>query len=176
MALSRIYIETSILIDAIKDSIGETIESDRQNDVWYTKQCLLAAEAGEIEIITLTLTIAECRRAISDKPANEETKRLINSILTSGKVILLAEVTQNIAERARDLDWVHGIHMKGADSIHVATAITTGCKEIFTRDKNDLLKNASKLSTQGLRVLRPSDTQLLPPEYKYKQGKLLTKN
>lgn len=170
MSKPRIYIETSPIIDVIKGNAGIALPPDRANDVWHTQQCLRAALAGEIEVITSILTIAECRRAQSDKPPSPEVKRLINSVLTSGRVIMLAQVTQAIAERARDLEWVDGINLKGADAIHVATTLITGCKEFITNDGRGPHKNEAKIAALGLRVVRPSDTRFIPVEYR--QGKL----
>jgi predicted nucleic acid-binding protein len=97
-------------------------------------------------------------------------KRILRSVLTSGKVFSLAELTQTIAERARDLEWQDDINLRGADAVHVATAIKTGCKEFFTMDGRGPLKNAAKLAALGLRVIRPADTALLPENYR--QAKL----
>jgi predicted nucleic acid-binding protein len=169
MPKDRIYIETSPLVDYIKGD--RTLAEDRQRNNWYIKQFLTAALNGEVELITSTLTIAECRRALTDKPATEENKRLIRSTLTSGKVFTLAEVTRSIAARARDLDWNDGLtSLKGADAIHVATALVTDCRELFTTDARGILKNVSKIEALGLRVAPPANTSLLPPEYR--QGKL----
>jgi predicted nucleic acid-binding protein len=130
-----------------------------------------AAKDGEIEVVTSMLTIAECRRARQDKPPTEEMKRIINSVLTSGVVFNLAEVTQTIAERARDLEWEDGINLRGADAIHIATALKTGCKEFFTTDRNKgPLSKAEKILALGLRVIRPHDSIVIPSDYK--QGKL----
>ncbi len=99
----------------------------------------------------------------------ENVKRLFNSILVSGKVVRLADLTLGIAERARDLEWLHGITLGGADAIHVATAITLGCKEFFTFDMS---KNKSPIGRKkdiaklGLRVITPSETIYLPESYK----------
>ena len=171
MTKPRIYIETPPLIDVIKGRVGVPLTADRESDLWHTEQCLRAALDGEIEVVTSMLTISECRRAKQDQPATEEMKRIIRSVLTSGKVFSLAELTQTIAERARDLEWDDDINLKGADAVHVATAIKTGCKEFFTMDGRGPLKNAGKIAALGLKVIRPADTALLPPEYR--QGKLI---
>jgi hypothetical protein len=91
--------------------------------------------------------------------------------LTSGRVFTLAEVTRSIAARARDLDWDDLLSsLGGADAIHVATALLTDCKELFTTDARGILKNSVKIQALGLRVMSPANTSLLPPEYR--QGKL----
>jgi predicted nucleic acid-binding protein len=116
------------------------------------------------------LTIAECRKTKGDKPPSEEAKRVIRSVLSSGKIFNLAELTQTISERARDLEWEYGINLSGADAVHIATAIKTGCREFFTSDGRGPLKNAVKILALGLTVVRPADTSLLPSNYK--QGRL----
>ncbi|HVG28681.1 MAG TPA: PIN domain-containing protein [Pyrinomonadaceae bacterium] len=168
----RVYIDTCCLIDALQHREGMALSPDKQNDVWHIQQILRAGLAGDLEVITSTLTIAEFRRVKSDVPPSKELKRLIRSILLSGRVITLAQMTQGIAERARDLDWVDEISLKGADAIHVATALVTGCKEFYTADGRGPLKPAviTKLSKFRLRSVRPSDARLLPNEYR--QGKL----
>ncbi|MGI9105128.1 MAG: type II toxin-antitoxin system VapC family toxin [Pyrinomonadaceae bacterium] len=150
------------------------MEPDRADDIWYVQNCLKASQAGEIEVITSMLTIAEVRR--TDGAPTDKVKRLIRSVLTSNKIVTLAEMTQGIAERARDLHWDHGINLGGADAIHVATAIVTGCNEFFTLDarKKSPHTFAAEIATLGVKVIRASDTLLLPPEYK--QGNILPSN
>jgi predicted nucleic acid-binding protein len=167
----RIYIETSPLIDVIKGRVRVQVDQDRLNDVWHVEACLRAALAGDIEVVTSMLTIAECRRAKQGKPPTEEMKKVIRSVLASGKVFHLAEVTQTIAETARDLEWEHGINLSGADAVHVATAFRTGCKEFFTLDGRGPIKNATQIKAKlGLNVMRAAQTQILPSDYR--QGKL----
>lgn len=149
--------------------MGDVTDPARNNDIWHTQTMLRAALAGEVEIITSTLTIAECRRA-GTTPVPPATKELIRAMLLFGRVILLAQVTQSITERARDFDWDHQLKLGGADAIHLATALTTKCKEFFTFDEGPL-KAAETFKTLGLNVIRPSQTNLLDP--KYKQRKLL---
>ena len=168
MALPRIYIEACPLIDAIKHMVGVSVDKSKDNDIWHTQACMKSALAGEIEIITSTLTIAECRRA-GDSPVPDETKRIINSILLSGRVMILTQVTQAIAEKARDLEWINEINLGGADAIHVASAIVTKCQECFTTDGKGPLKKAADIKLLGLSVIRPADTTLLDPKYKQKK-------
>ncbi len=171
MPVEKIYIETPCFIDALKYNLKSAshLSSDLQNYVWHIQQILKASEAKDIQVITSALTIAECRRTHQEKSPTAETKRIINSVLTSGKIITLTQVTQGIAERARDLEWIDGINLKGADAIHVASALMTGCKEFLTSDKQGSrspLKNADKIAKLGLKVINPCSTQLLPPDYR----------
>jgi predicted nucleic acid-binding protein len=169
MSKPRLYIDSCCFIDAAKHKVNAALSNDRLNDVWFIQQCLKASEAHDIEVVTSTLTIAECTSAGGDISA--EVKRLFRSVLTSGKVVTLAQVTLGIAERARDLRWIHKVNLKGADAIHVATALTLQCTEFFSTDNRGPHKNATALQTLGLRVIRASDTLLLPDDYR--QHKLL---
>lgn len=168
MSLTRIYIDTCPLIEVLKHLDGTPLSPEREREVWFTQRCLEAGLHGEIELITSTLTIAELR-GTSIRPIPAETKRIIHSVLTSGRVMQLSMITQGITELARDLDWDHGINLGGADAIHVATALTLKCTEFLTLDGKPL-KNTGQIAGLGLRVILPSQTTELPPNYR--QGKL----
>lgn len=166
MAIDRIYFDSCVFIESIKESIG-TAQDGRENDLWHVKKLLEASRSGDIEVITSYITIAECQGA--GKPPDEEVKRLIRSILSSGKVVKLAQLTKATAERARDLRWEHDLVMGGADAVHVATALQTGCKEFVSFDfakKKSPLKYAKELKALGLIAIEPSATSLLPQEYR----------
>lgn len=171
MSIEKIYIETPCFIDVIKYNLKSSshLSEDLQNYIWHIQQILKASEAKDIQVITSTLTIAECRRADRETSPTPEVKRIINSVLTSGKIITLTQVTQGVAEKARDLEWIDGINLKGADAIHVASALITGCKEFLTSDhqgSRSPLKNAEKISKLGLKVINPYSTQSLPQNYR----------
>lgn len=174
MRRPRIYIDSCYFIEAIKHGVGAAIDPDRANDVRYVRECLRASRAGDIEVITSTLTIAEVRRADAVVP-NDEVKRLIRSVITSGKVVKLAEVTIGVGEKARDLHWDYGINLSGADAIHVATAILTGCKELLTLDarKKSPHDFAAEILALGVKVIRAASTRILPIEYIEVQNSLL---
>jgi predicted nucleic acid-binding protein len=165
MAIDRIYMDSCCFIEAVKYDVGDETDPARQNAIWYIKQCLLAARSGDLEVITSNLTLAESRRA--DGAPTEEVKRLLKSILTSGKVVKLAQVTQSIAEKARDLHWVNQINLGGADAIHVATALTLGCKEFLTFDerRKSPLAFENELMHLGLKIITPANTKILPILY-----------
>lgn len=166
MAIDRVYMDSCCFIESVKSKLGNA-EAGREDDLWYLKHLLVASSKGEIEVVTSYLTITESRHV--GQPPSDEVKRLFRSILSSGKVVKLAQLTQATAERARDLHWDHGINLGGADSIHVATALVTGCKEFLSFDyakKKSPLKFAVELQKLGLKAILPGGTSLLPPEYK----------
>jgi hypothetical protein len=70
MGKPKLYMDSCCFIDAVKVTVGDAISADRANDLWYIQHCLKAARAGEIDVITSTLTIAESRRA-DDAPTEE---------------------------------------------------------------------------------------------------------
>lgn len=166
MAVDRIYMDSNCFIESVKSSIGNS-DAARTNDLWHIQQLLTASMRGEVEVVTSYLTIAECKHVGS--PPTDEVKRLFRSILSSGRVVKLAQLTKGISERARDLQWDHGINMGGADAIHVATALSTGCKEFLSFDyakSKSPLKFAPKLKALGLVAVVPAGTSLLPPDYR----------
>lgn len=169
MAVDRIYMDSNCFIESVKSSIGNA-QTDRDNDLWFIKNLLIASQRGDVEVITSYLTLAECRHVSQGGPT-PEVMRLFRSILSSGKVVKLAQLTKATAERARDLHWKDGINLGGADAIHVATALNTGCKEFLgfdaTKSKSPI-KHANqlrKLLPTGIIAVLPSGTSLLPPEY-----------
>ena len=95
-------------------------------------------------------------------------KQLFLSLLTSGQYTRLVQPDVFVCERARDLRWDHGINLSGADAIHVASAIEAECGEFLTTDQRakSPLRQAAALAALGLRVVRPSGTQVLPDEFR----------
>ncbi len=74
-----------------------------------------------------------------------------------------------VAERARDLRWKHNIRLKGADAIHVASAIEAQSTEFLTWDtdisKPKVADKLKVLASFGISVITPKQTKLLPPLY-----------
>lgn len=170
MPKPRIYFDANPLIDAIKCAITGAIEPERKRNLEYTRALMEAASDGAIEIISSSMIIAECRRADPETAADDKTKELITRVLSSDEAIKISYVTFEITEKARDLDWVHGISLRAVDAIHLATAIHHGCKEMVTTDKKIRAKAAEIQKKFGVRIIATSETAILPPDYRY--GKL----
>jgi hypothetical protein len=68
-----------------------------------------------------------------------------------------------IAKKARDLSWVHEIGLKGADSIHCASALEMNCDELWTNDGGITKKHG--LTRLGVTPKLPSQSSLLPKDY-----------
>ena len=86
----------------------------------------------------------------------------------SGQYVRLVQVTPFIAVDARDLRWVRGISLKGADSVHVASALAVKCEEFLTSNGrlNRLNLVSTTLAKLDLYVRAGRDTQCLPDKYR----------
>lgn len=163
----RVYIDSCAFIDMAKVAVGKIIATDRESDVWHMKRLLEAGRDKEVEIFTSTLTIAECTH-VGDNDISDEVKANFSALLTSGQYVRLVETTPFIGEDARDLRWLHGISLKGADSLHVATALDRKCEELLTTNGRlqRLAAHSAKLEALGLRVYAGRLTRCLPEKYR----------
>ena len=161
----KIYLDAAPLIDLAKERVGVKLPDNiRQNDVWHLNQFLKAAKDGKVELFTSVLSIAECTH-VEDEKKLEAAKPIYMGLLASGRSgIRLVQPTLAIAERARDLRWLSSVNLKGADALHVASALRIGCDEFFTGD-GKIMKSAHILGQMGLAVCRPSASGLLPSDY-----------
>jgi len=169
----RIYFDSCCFIDMVKYRRNADLvtETGRQRDVWFMGRLCDACRAGDIEIYTSTLTIAECLHG-GDGVIDEEVQELFTKFLTSNQVAITISADQFIAEESRDLRWKHGINIKGADGIHIASSMFLGCAEFITTDakiRHETAKFARAvggLSAIGVKVIRASETQYLPDKYR----------
>jgi predicted nucleic acid-binding protein len=160
--------DSCCFIELALQSVGKH-EASRENDLWFLKELLHAAFDEEIEVLTSTLTIAECAHAKGD--VSDDVKTLFKKFLTSGRYVFLVQDSVLVAEKARNLRWAHGLSFSGADSIHIASALETKCDEFITWD-NKPHDKAADLLNLALTVCIPSNTHCLPD--KYKQQPLIT--
>lgn len=161
----RVYMDSCCYIELALQSIGRH-DSGREDDLWHLKELLNAAFDGEIESLTATLSIAECAHAKGD--ISDDVKTLFKKFLTSGRYVLLIQDSVLVAERARNLRWVHGLALSGADAIHIASALELKCDEFLTWDER-LLAKATELEALALPVRVPHDTACLPNSYRQQQ-------
>jgi predicted nucleic acid-binding protein len=165
--VSKAYIDACCFIDMVKTKVGKTLVEDREHDVWHLKRLLEAHRDKEIEIYTSTLTIAECSHA-GDKDISPTVKSEFDRMLMSGQYVRLVQMTPFIAVDARNLRWVHGMAIRGADSIHVASALAMKCDEFLSSDgrlaRLGLL--GTSLARLGLQVRNGRETQCLPEKYR----------
>jgi predicted nucleic acid-binding protein len=163
-----VYLDSCCFIDMVKEAVGQHLENERATDVWFLKQLTQACRDGELDAFTSVLTIAECTSAGDDVSA--EVKGRFNDLLMSGQYVKLIQPTPFIASDARDLRWKQNIIVKGADGLHIASALELKCEEFLTTDGN-MKKTAAKpiLETLGMRMIRPSETNCLPAKYRQTQ-------
>jgi hypothetical protein len=159
--------DSCCFIELALQAVGKS-DSDRNNDLWFLKELLNAAFDEEIEVLTSTLSIAECAHAKGD--VSDDVKSLFKRFLTSGRYVLLIQDSVLVAEKARNLRWLHGLSFSGADSIHLASAMELKCEEFLTWD-NRPHANANALNDLALHIRFPRNTQCLPE--RYRQQKLI---
>lgn len=161
----RIYLDAAPIIDLVKFKVGVGIDPERESDAWHLQQLLKAGRDGEVEIFTSTLTLAECTH-VDVQAKQDQARPFFLQILSSGRGgVLLVQPIMALIEDARNLRWSHGISLRGMDSIHLATALKFRCHEFLHRD-GKIGKSAPAFGALGLRVCAPSDTQLLPDNYR----------
>lgn len=173
--LRRVYIDSCCFIDMVKIEVGRPISTEKESDVWHLKRLLEAHRDGELLIFTSTLTIAECTHA-GDGDIRDAVKSAFSRLLTSGQYVRLVQATPFIAQDARDLRWNSGINLKGADAIHVASALEMKCEELLSCDAALERKSrfSSELSRRGLYIKTAANTACLPA--KYRQLDLVDRN
>lgn len=163
----KIYIDACCFIDMVKTKVGKTLGQDRENDVWHLKRLLEANRDKEVEIYTSTLSIAECSH-VGDVNISPTVQSEFDRLLMSGQYVRLVQMTPFIAVDARGLRWNHGITIRGADSIHVASALAMKCEEFLSCNGRlaRVLKHDAALAKLGLNVRNGRDTQCLPDKYR----------
>jgi predicted nucleic acid-binding protein len=115
----------------VKVAVGSTLQTEREHDVWHLKKLLEAARDKEVEAYTSVLTISECTH-VGEQNITDDVKTNFSAILMSGQYVRLVQTTPFIGEDARDLRWTHGIALRGADAIHIASALDRKCEEFIT--------------------------------------------
>lgn len=167
---AHVYMDTCCFVEVAQNAPTP----GRENDIWFIEQLLRAAQARDIILHTSILTVAECQFVVGR--TEDETREIFDHVLTSGQVAKIINPTVFTGKLATKLFWQDKIALKGADLLHVASAIEKKCIEFVTFDGADKprakspFKNAERLQKMGLRVVRPSQTQVLPAAYR--QGRL----
>jgi len=167
-----IYLDACCFIDVVKSDIKTHLSNDAETNVWYIKRLMQAHRDKEVTLYTSTLSIAEAVH-IGKSPVPTNVQNGFETLLTSGQYVHLVQTTPFICMDARNLRWVDGINLKGADSIHLASAIDRKCTEFITLDgRFDRIQQWNqKLGAKSISAILPSETKSLPS--KYLQGDLL---
>lgn len=143
MAADRHYWDSNAFLGWLND------EKDKAS---ACEGVLDAAEDGKVEIVTSALTLTEVIKKKGEKPIPRESEQKIRDFFEQPWIIV-RDVDRFVAERARDLIWTHGL--KGADAIHLATALRLGLTVMDTYDEK-LISLDGKLGTPPLRIGKPS--------------------
>jgi hypothetical protein len=161
------YLDACCFIDMVKTKVGKTLTTDKEHDVWFLKRLLEANRDREVALYTSTLTIAECSHGGSGD-ISPTVKSEFNRLLMSGQYVNLVQMTAFIAQDARDLRWNYGIALRGADSIHVASALAIKCEEFLSANGRltRLSQHNNRLTNLGLQARNGRDTQCLPDRYR----------
>jgi hypothetical protein len=165
-----VYIDSCCFIDVAKGRHKVALEADRAVELQYIEGLILASHDGQVEVWSSTLAIAECLN-IDPRQSRvpDEVQATFLKLLTSGSPVKTQAVDFFVAEKSRDLRWVHGIPCgRGADSIHVATALELECVEFLTTNKKKgplQGKTPEQLAKFGLGVILPHQTAVLSPQY-----------
>lgn len=164
MSVNRVYLDACCFIELAAYKVGFH-KLKREEDVRFLDRVLKAAFDGKLEVYTSTLSVAECRYVLSTadskKILTDEIKRLFQDLLTSGQFVILVQDSVLVAERARNLYWVHQLNVKGPDAIHIASALEMSCDEFLTFDENGPFKQKTELEALGLIVKPPRLTASL---------------
>jgi predicted nucleic acid-binding protein len=167
-----VYLDSCCFIDMVAFEINKH-NKDREDDIWFYRKLVEASKDDKIQIYTSYLTLSECLCVnVNDESIlNDDTKKLINSLLLSGKSgIMPISPSLSIIKLSRALRWDYDIRLKPFDSLHIASALESKCSEFVTTDQNTIDKNGNiaKIENLGLKVIRASGTKILPPEYRIK--------
>ncbi|MBF0373093.1 MAG: type II toxin-antitoxin system VapC family toxin [Alphaproteobacteria bacterium] len=123
-------------------------EADR---VGACQATLERAEAGDILIVTSTLTLAECLWLRNAPPIPKDRADIVRKFFRRS-IIRLRNVTRFISEEAQTLVWDYGIKPK--DAIHVATAIEAKIQTLETFD-DGLISKSGKAGSPPLLIRKP---------------------
>lgn len=164
-----VYLDSCCFIDAVKHSVGR-LPADRTDDVWHIKKLLEAHQAGDIAVVTSFLSIAECVAVESgQEDVSQDVQESFRRLLTSGQYLTLAPPTPRTGRLVQELRWRQKIVLKGADALHIATAIERGAQEFISTDDRlrgpKMADAASKLTMTGVRFIRAADTRLVPDRF-----------
>jgi predicted nucleic acid-binding protein len=110
-----------------------------------------AAEAGEVLIVTSSLTIAEVVKLKRATPIPRESAELVRAFFRRSYIII-RELDRFLAERAQEVVWDYGVEPK--DAVHVATALATEVVQLDTFDAR-LIAKSGTIGSPPLRIGRP---------------------
>jgi predicted nucleic acid-binding protein len=175
--IQAVLFDSNVFIDLVKygGKSEKPEDASRAAHVEAAELMLRAAREGHLTIMASALCISECRgtRDTPQSPmvASDEVKRLLDGLLLSGvSGVTLRQMDPLLLRRARDLTWIDGLSICGADAIHLATCLKSGCAAVITFDsKIAKATNKPKLKKLGIRISKAQDALDLLPD-SYRQG------
>lgn len=161
-----VYLDACCFIEVVKFDENVALDKDRINEVWYIKRLLQAHRDREINVYTSAISIAEATH-VGQMPVPAEVQRKFDSLLTSGQYVHLVQPTPFVCRDARNLRWRDGIALKGADTVHLASALDRDCAEFHSLDGrfDRVSQRSEEFKKKGLIVTQPSGTNALPGKY-----------
>ncbi len=112
---------------------------------------LRVAEAGDLQIITSSLTLTEVIKLKGRTTLPIEKEPEIRAFFEH-QYIVVRQLNRRTAERARELIWRSGLDPK--DSVHVATALAGNIPRMDTFD-TELIKRSGTIGDPPLIIGRP---------------------
>jgi hypothetical protein len=123
---------------------------------------IVAAQKGEVRIITSALTLTEVLWMKHHPLIPKERASKIHRFFLH-EWIIVRDLDRTVAEMARELVWDRRVKPK--DAIHLATALSTGVKvEQFDTFDQELIDLSGKIDDPPLRIGRPNLQESLPFE------------
>lgn len=148
MALRRVYWDTNVFLSYLNDQPGRAPQIEA---------LLAEAEAGKLEIVTSTVTIAEVAFAASEQLSGALDPKVEEKIAAFwGPPIRMAEFHAAIGARAAQLirdAMARKTGLKPMDAIHLATAEQIGANEFHTYDDLNRFKPLVSFSIQEVPAL-----------------------
>lgn len=171
-----IYMDSCCFIDAVKQAVGN-LPTERDSDVWHIKKLMEAHRAGDVQVFTSIVSLAECLATEqAQNPIPEDVKVHFRNMLLNGQFLTLALTTPQTGTIARDFRWNHGLVLGSPDALHLAAAVEVGASEFITTDeriqKAKFAPAVNHFASSGnMMIIKASDTQHLPGDYR--QGEML---
>lgn len=114
-------------------------EEEVDDRVGQCEPVIRAAEAGEVVLVTSSLTLVEVIHLKGHPPFKADKEEAIR-LFFMHEYIHVRQLDRRLAEEARSLIWEHGFSPK--DSVHVATAVDARVEQLDTFDEGLCRKTA----------------------------------
>ena len=146
--LPKIYWDSSCFLAWLKP------EQSRRKQC---KEVLEAAENKELVIYTSAIALIEVIRGDKGPLRIQENQEQKIRGFFEQPYIVIAQVTRQIAEAARQLIWSENLRPR--DSVHIATAIDLGVLEVHCFDQKMISLSSKEILGHTLKILEPCAQQ-----------------